>query len=198
MTHPASGVFRDLVGWSLHRVVRYDEGPIGLLVTDPDADGATGAGGGYSYLHVIAGAWRLVDDDMVLDGSYHEADPERLGYAERLGGRIVDGVTIESHRGRSGAHVAEEFSWLHRLNTARARAASGRHRCGWSRSGSDGRSSRRGGDLAAREPPFAVVVGEADVTVGEQVVLRSPALVGEGVRGERRAGLGRGGGLCGR
>jgi hypothetical protein len=93
VTHPAVAVLGGLVGRSLYRLVRYEDGPIGLLLTEPGDH--TGAGG-LSYLHVIAGAWRLVDGAEVLDGSYHQADPRRLGYAQRLEDRTIDGVSIES------------------------------------------------------------------------------------------------------
>ena len=52
------------------------------------------------------------------------------------------------------------------------------------------------GDLAAGEAPLGAVVGDAHVAVGEQVVVRAPALVGEATGPEGRAGLSRGGALA--
>ena len=95
MSHPASTVLAEVVGRPLHRLVRYEDGPVGLLLVDGLDDG-NGAAAGYSYLLVVAAGWRLLDGDELLDGSYHEADPDELGYAPRLTGRQIEEITVEA------------------------------------------------------------------------------------------------------
>lgn len=94
MTHPASPVLAELVGHGLHRLVRYGDGPIGLLLHEPDA--GLGADRRLTSLHVVAGAWRLVAGEEVLDGSYHEAGPDDLTYADRLTDLRVASVSVAS------------------------------------------------------------------------------------------------------
>lgn len=90
--HPATAVVYELVGRSLLRLVRYEDGPVGLLLAD-----ATGATTDYSYLRVIAASWRLLDGNVLLDGSYHETDPEHVGYADQLRDLTIDAIAIESN-----------------------------------------------------------------------------------------------------
>jgi hypothetical protein len=78
----------EAVGLPLHRLVRYEDGPVGLVLIDSDA--------GYSYLLVVSAGWRLVDGDDLLDGSYHEADPDDLTYAQRLTGRQIEEIVVET------------------------------------------------------------------------------------------------------
>jgi hypothetical protein len=90
VSHPADAALAGLIGRRLHRLVRYEDGPLGLVLVNE----GVGDQPGFTYFQAIAAGWRLWAGDELIDGSYHETEANRITYADRLQGQTIDSITV--------------------------------------------------------------------------------------------------------